>query len=42
MHRTPYDFDDDEVLGYFVNLLKTIGLKLTENTFHFFFQQARL
>jgi protein CLEC16A len=33
-----FDFDDDEVLGYFVNLLKTISLKLNEVTVQFFFQ----
>ncbi|KAL4427887.1 hypothetical protein ABPG75_001976 [Micractinium tetrahymenae] len=32
-----FDFDDDEVLGYFVNLLKTISLKLNETTVQFFF-----
>lgn len=33
-----FDFDDDEVLGYYVNLLKTISLKLNETTVQFFFQ----
>ena len=27
-----FDFDDDEVLGYFVNMLKAISLKLTQTT----------
>ncbi|GAB4821885.1 hypothetical protein N2152v2_008931 [Parachlorella kessleri] len=34
-----FDFEDDEVLGYYVNLLKTISLKLNEVTVQFFFQQ---
>lgn len=33
-----FDFDDDEVLGYYINLLKTISLKLNESTVQFFFQ----
>ena len=27
-----FDFEDDEVLGYFVNMLKAISLKLTQTT----------
>ncbi|EFN58069.1 hypothetical protein CHLNCDRAFT_14802, partial [Chlorella variabilis] len=33
-----FDFEDDEVLGYYVNLLKAISLKLNEVTVQFFFQ----
>ena len=36
-----FDFDDDEVLGYYINLLKTISLKLNESTVQFFFQVGR-
>ncbi|KAK9820557.1 hypothetical protein WJX72_011634 [[Myrmecia] bisecta] len=32
-----FDFEDDEVLGYFINLLKTISLKLNSGTVQFFF-----
>ena len=37
-----FDFDDDEVLGYYINLLKTISLKLNESTVQFFFQVGSL
>lgn len=37
----PFDFEDDEVLGYYINLLKTISLRLTAKTVQFFYQ-ARL
>jgi len=36
-----FDFDDDEVLGLYVNLLKTISLKLDEDTIQFFFKEAQ-
>ncbi|BDA41766.1 probable protein CLEC16A homolog at N-terminal half [Coccomyxa sp. Obi] len=32
-----FDFEDDEVLGYFINLLKTISLKFNSSTVQFFF-----
>ncbi|KAK9796324.1 hypothetical protein WJX73_003927 [Symbiochloris irregularis] len=34
-----FDFEDDEVLGYYINLLKTIALKLNKSTVQFFFQE---
>ena len=37
---TAFDFGDDEVLGLYVNLLKTISLKLDENTVQFFLIHA--
>lgn len=33
-----FDFEDDELLGYYINLLKTIALKLNKSTVQFFFQ----
>lgn len=33
-----FNFDDDEVLGYYINLLKTISLKLNKATVQFFFR----
>ena len=33
-----FDFEDDEVLGYYVNLLKTISFRLNETTVQFFFR----
>lgn len=33
-----YDFEDDEVLGYYINLLKTISLKLDRATIQFFYR----
>ena len=36
-----FDFDDDEVLGYYVNLLKTISLRLNEDTVQFFFRASQ-
>ena len=35
-----FDFEDDEVLGYYVNLLKAISLTLDEATVQFFFVTA--
>jgi protein CLEC16A len=32
-----FDFEDEEVLGYYVSFLKTISLKLTTGTVQFFF-----
>lgn len=34
-----FDFQDDEILALFVNLLKTISLRLDEHTVHFFFNE---
>lgn len=33
-----FNFEDDEVLGYYINLLKTISLKFNASTVQFFFQ----
>eukprot|EP00884_Botryococcus_braunii_P017498 jgi/Botrbrau1/4431/Bobra.0348s0020.1 len=35
-----FDFEDDEVLGYYINLLKTISLKLDARTVQFFFHDG--
>ncbi|KDD74198.1 hypothetical protein H632_c1496p0, partial [Helicosporidium sp. ATCC 50920] len=35
-----FDWEDDEVLGYFINLLKAVSLRLDENTVQFFFFAA--
>jgi hypothetical protein len=35
-----FDFKDDEVLGYYINLLKTISLKLDSKTVQFFFHDG--
>ncbi len=32
-----FDFDDEEVLGYYISFLKTISLRLTTGTVQFFF-----
>ena len=32
-----FDFEDEEVLGYYINLLKSISLQLTTKTAQFFF-----
>ena len=36
-----YDFDDEEVLGYYISFLKTISLKLNTKTVQFFFDTSR-
>ncbi|KAK9868863.1 hypothetical protein WJX84_001280 [Apatococcus fuscideae] len=36
--RLRLDFEDEEVLGYYINLLKAISMKLNPSTVHFFFQ----
>ena len=36
-----FDFEDEEVIGLYVNLLKTISLKLNENTVQFFFSDNK-
>lgn len=33
-----FDFEEDEVLGYYINLLKTISLRLTPKIVQLFFQ----
>ena len=33
-----FDFGDDEVLGYYINLLKAISMKFDASTIQFFFQ----
>lgn len=33
-----FDFEDEEVLGYYISFLKTISLKLNASTVQFFFQ----
>lgn len=35
-----FDFDDEEVLGFYVSFLKTISLKLNPSTVHFFLVDA--
>jgi protein CLEC16A len=35
-----FDFEDEEVLGYYISFLKTISLKLNKRTVHFFFDDA--
>jgi protein CLEC16A len=32
-----FDFGDDEILPYYISLLKTLALKLNERTIVFFF-----
>ena len=34
-----FDFEDEEVLGYYISFLKTISLKLNRKTVQFFFQK---
>lgn len=34
------DFDDDEVIGYYINLLKAISMKFTRTTVQFFFDTS--
>ncbi len=37
-HR--FDFDDEEVMAYYISFLKTLSLKLNVHTIHFFFNEA--
>lgn len=37
MHR--FDFEDEEVMAYYVSFLKTLSLKLNNHTIHFFFNE---
>ena len=34
-----FDFDDEEVMAYFISFLKTLSLKLNNHTVHFFFNE---
>ncbi|KAG2445623.1 hypothetical protein HXX76_000233 [Chlamydomonas incerta] len=34
-----FDFDDEEVLGYYISFLKTISMKLNQSTVQFFFDR---
>ena len=35
-----FDFDDEEVLGHFITLLKSISLKLNKDTVQFFYDKG--
>lgn len=35
-----FDFDDEEVMAYYISFLKTLSLKLNVHTIHFFFNEA--
>ena len=35
-----FDFSDEEVLAFYISFLKSISLKLTPRTIHFFFQKS--
>ena len=35
-----FDFSNDEVLGYYINLLKAISMKFDQSTIQFFFQAS--
>ena len=37
-----FDFNNEEVLGYYINLLKAISMKFNESTIQFFFQACTL
>lgn len=34
-----FEFDNEEVLAYYISFLKTLSLRLNENTIHFFFNE---
>lgn len=34
-----FDFDDEEVMAYYISFLKTLSLKLNAHTIHFFFNE---
>ena len=34
-----FDFDDEEVMAYYISFLKTLSLKLNNHTIHFFFNE---
>ncbi|KAI6241474.1 FPL domain-containing protein [Aphelenchoides fujianensis] len=36
----PFDFENEELLAYYVSFLKTLSFKLNPNTVHFFFNEA--
>ena len=35
-----FDFSDDELLAYYISLLKTLSLKLNKSTLQFFFNEV--
>uniref|UniRef100_A0AC35TX68 FPL domain-containing protein n=1 Tax=Rhabditophanes sp. KR3021 TaxID=114890 RepID=A0AC35TX68_9BILA len=35
-----FDFDDEEIAGYYVSFLRTLSLRLNTHTVHFFFNEA--
>lgn len=35
-----FDFSDDEILAYYISLLKTLSLKLNQNSIQFFFNEV--
>lgn len=38
MHK--FDFDDEEVMAYYISFIKTLSLKLNVHTVHFFFNES--
>merc|ERR1719316_727521 len=36
---TPLDFSDEEILAYYITLLKSLAMRLDANTVQFFFRQ---
>ncbi|CAG5089312.1 Oidioi.mRNA.OKI2018_I69.PAR.g12170.t1.cds [Oikopleura dioica] len=36
-----FDFEDEELLAYYISFLKTLSLRLDSNTVHFFFNEHR-
>ena len=36
-----YDFEDEELIAYYISFLKTLSLRLDSNTVHFFFNEHR-
>lgn len=38
MHK--FDFDDEEVMAYYISFIKTLSLKLNVHTVHFFFNET--
>ena len=36
----PFDFDNEEILAFYVYFLKTLSFKLNAHTVHFFFNEV--
>ena len=38
----PFDFENEEIIAYYISFLKTLSFKINPNTVHFFYSDVSL